>query len=776
MRWRIPNTKLKHPKIMLIGNILDKEVESTDVLESIDFSLDQSSMNMLFKGFSDSLYSNKIGSVVREITSNCFDSHVEAGVTKDVEIEFVTGTNSQRSIIFRDFGVGLSPERVKNIYSKYFSSTKRDTNNQIGGFGLGSKTPLSYSEMFTARTRVDGTEYVYLIHRGTGAPVIKLIDSAPTPYGNGTEIIIPIKDFTDECRFIAEIKSQLVYFDSVKVLGCSQIDNNYSIYRGKHFLYRTNCSESYVHIALGKVSYPIDYFQLGMDINQYKMPVALRFEVGDLSVTMNREALEYTDSVKDKIRTKMQECFAELTHMARIQSGVYDSLEEALKATISKGIKLDEGVFIPTGSCIDIQPPVYSKFAAFRRNPLVHAQVLNSVVLLDTCLDYSGTVVKAGRRRRWSGAVMSYNDWSEAILYGTNPVYRMTGSLATRKSRYIAHAESISPSKMILIIKPQDDEFIRSCYKSNYSDAEIEIIKKELLKMIIKKTKSYDRTEIDPIWLQEYLQKLRDQNPGVVKNAIKRDTTQVHTREMKIYGDTPPEVHFSIVERRVNELAAMKKIIVYARYSEIDKLERLAKILISGYDASLQEKVLLIKVSEESVKKIKDFAVHVDEFYIRHSSLISRIAVAWKASKLLNDLGIIQANNMLHLLPFEDLAKRLLLFVYGTFTYRAQHYKKLLDQIAGLYPDGEYRIFPSSNKKAMQCQRGLNAPIDVLRESLRINKILQRAPLLHHLGANKPERGEAYENQIIKYLEDSQVIFKSKKPCQELMPLEVEML
>jgi len=60
---------------MILTNY-DNEIEVSEQLdESLDFSIDQESLGVLFKGFSDTLYSNKIGSIVREIASNCFDSH-----------------------------------------------------------------------------------------------------------------------------------------------------------------------------------------------------------------------------------------------------------------------------------------------------------------------------------------------------------------------------------------------------------------------------------------------------------------------------------------------------------------------------------------------------------------------------------------------------------------------------------------------------------------------------------------------------------------------------
>ena len=70
-----------------------------------DMSLDENSKTMIFQILSKGIYSNPIGSVVREITSNCFDSHVEAGVDLPVRIRLSLDkmTNTQY-ISFIDYG------------------------------------------------------------------------------------------------------------------------------------------------------------------------------------------------------------------------------------------------------------------------------------------------------------------------------------------------------------------------------------------------------------------------------------------------------------------------------------------------------------------------------------------------------------------------------------------------------------------------------------------------------------------------------------------------
>ena len=117
-----------------------REIQRSKNFEEQQYGMDESQLPLLFKLLRTSMYSNKIGSIVREITSNCVDAHTEAGVLDTpVEIEYTPQdslTGKHDAITFRDFGPGIDPERMNNVFRKYLSSTKRDSNDQIGGFGL----------------------------------------------------------------------------------------------------------------------------------------------------------------------------------------------------------------------------------------------------------------------------------------------------------------------------------------------------------------------------------------------------------------------------------------------------------------------------------------------------------------------------------------------------------------------------------------------------------------------------------------------------------------
>lgn len=302
--------KIDQPKNLEL-NTIGEEMQSQQA------SIAQDSMPFLFEMLSRNLYSNPIGSIVREITSNCFDAHQEAHVEDAVVIS--KGEDDEGVYIaFKDVGIGMSPDRIKTVYMNYFSSTKRETNEQIGGFGLGSKTPLAYADYFYITTIHEGFKYYYILSRGEKAPTLDLLEDEMTTERNGTEIKIYIKTTQDESLFRAELKAQLCYFDNVYFHNWG-IDNHYKIYETDTFKYRSKdrFSEE-MHIVLGKVCYPINWKELKS--NAISIPVGVKFEIGELLVTPNREALRYTDEIKELVSRKVQLAFNECLKMYNEQN------------------------------------------------------------------------------------------------------------------------------------------------------------------------------------------------------------------------------------------------------------------------------------------------------------------------------------------------------------------------------------------------------------------------------------------------------------------------
>lgn len=299
---------------------------------STKMRLSENAQSMVFQLFTKNIYSNPIGTVVREITSNCFDSHVEAKINAPVLIKksFDNQTNTHY-ISFIDYGVGMSTDRVENIYGVYFESTKRVDNTQIGGFGIGGKTPLAYKRptghgqgeydnSFYVITIFDKMKYYYCIYEGQDSPVILLLHSEPTNEHNGTEVRIPILE-KDINTFAKEMVRQLYYFENIVFEGFEEtyssgtLSNEYQIIRGKNFLYRGTEYSSTMHVCLGRVAYPIDYNVLGLNSSDYYLPIALRLEVGDINVVASREQLDYNEHTIKVLKKKLEEAKQEIITM-----------------------------------------------------------------------------------------------------------------------------------------------------------------------------------------------------------------------------------------------------------------------------------------------------------------------------------------------------------------------------------------------------------------------------------------------------------------------------
>lgn len=121
--------------------ILEKQKESVvlqegeQTQESIGMSLDLDSAQILMQMLSKNLYSDAIGSTIRECASNALDSHRRAGIKEAIVVSFGYTTNNTYEFTVEDFGIGLDADDVKNIISKYGKSTKRNSANELGMMG-----------------------------------------------------------------------------------------------------------------------------------------------------------------------------------------------------------------------------------------------------------------------------------------------------------------------------------------------------------------------------------------------------------------------------------------------------------------------------------------------------------------------------------------------------------------------------------------------------------------------------------------------------------------
>lgn len=325
-----------------------KEVELYGEFKSHKAEIDAEDLSWILQILSTNLYSDPIGSLVREYSSNAWDANIEAGnKNKPIEVGIQTNKDSGSYWYVTDLGPGLSPERIDTVYRKFGKSTKRDSNEAIGMMGLGKFSGLSYTNEVYITTRVDGIEYQYLMHKSEGTPQIDLLVSTPTDKPNGTTIRINIKDWSDKRKFINSTQEQLAFFENVyfNIDEFSNYNSGIKITIGKTFTRSTLESRNYLRIKLGPVTYPIDYDALNAKYKVFeRIPLqglALNFNIGDLAITPNRESILYNKQTIQNIEAKLNEFIVELISIYDTQVLEYEEATEYLNALGGIYVKID---------------------------------------------------------------------------------------------------------------------------------------------------------------------------------------------------------------------------------------------------------------------------------------------------------------------------------------------------------------------------------------------------------------------------------------------------
>ena len=289
---------------------------------------DESNFNIavnpkMFRVLSDTMYQDKVGSITREISCNAADAHIGAG-TPDLPFEINVPNSIEPWFAVRDWGVGLSDQHIREIYSTYGESTKDQTNEMTGAFGLGSKTPFAYTDQFTLTSIHDGVKRVYVaVINDGGLPVINLMSEEPSIEHVGIEVLLPVekgdyhefeKAITTQLQFfkvkptLTNNMSRLEFKDLVTSDDISFQNDDVTMFNGRW----NNSGVRDLHIVQGGVGYPVDVSKLnGISDDIEKFARALdsagayiEVPIGTISVTANREGISYEqNTIKGIIAT-----------------------------------------------------------------------------------------------------------------------------------------------------------------------------------------------------------------------------------------------------------------------------------------------------------------------------------------------------------------------------------------------------------------------------------------------------------------------------------------
>lgn len=154
--------------------------------------IDPTNMGLAMQFFT-AVYSRPRDAVLRELAANGLDAQRAAGVDAPVQITLPTAENP--TVIVSDRGVGMSEKLMTEVYADYLESTKRQDPDDIGGYGVGGKTPAAVSNQYVVTSTRDGHEVSMLMAtQPDGTTGHKIISRRTTDEPSGTTVSIPLPD------------------------------------------------------------------------------------------------------------------------------------------------------------------------------------------------------------------------------------------------------------------------------------------------------------------------------------------------------------------------------------------------------------------------------------------------------------------------------------------------------------------------------------------------------------------------------------------------------
>ncbi len=335
------------------------EIHSRGLESSNQFTIAQTSK--MFKILSDSLYSDKVMAVIRELSTNAYDAHVAAGNKNPFKV--ILPTQAVPSFTVRDYGTGLSQQDMEELYTTYGASNKNDSNDFVGCLGLGSKSPFAYTKSFSTVSYYNGTKYSYIAAMDeNGVPSLNLFDISPTKEPNGLEISFAVKQ-CDFSEFTTKAKRIFHYFKMKPIIeggfGENLSDHSYSytnfVIDGKgwrigrlannndQYPSAYNNADSGIIAIMGNIAYPVDSSKIigeaekdtsndaiqkwnrsfkKVDVDNWKnlvkevlgsgLYLEINFDIGELEMDVSREGLQYTKNVLKVLRERTQDIYLQL--------------------------------------------------------------------------------------------------------------------------------------------------------------------------------------------------------------------------------------------------------------------------------------------------------------------------------------------------------------------------------------------------------------------------------------------------------------------------------
>jgi hypothetical protein len=269
----------------------------------------------MFHILSSGLYSDKVGAVLRELGCNAMDAHLMSGQPqRPFEVKLPTALDP--TFYIKDWGPGLDHTEVTELYTTYGMSTKQHSDDATGAFGLGSKSPFAYADMFSIVAVKDGVQRIYTAHKENNAPVISLQSEAPASpeWPHGVMVTLPVAP-ADAAEFRTKAIAVYRWFETLpRVLGLAtdELEHARAKFRFRGPGYALGLLDEPVrtaHVVMGNVAYPVEPTRIdkldALHVLLLRAGIHLWLPVGAVMPTPSRESLQYDKDGQAALRAAL---------------------------------------------------------------------------------------------------------------------------------------------------------------------------------------------------------------------------------------------------------------------------------------------------------------------------------------------------------------------------------------------------------------------------------------------------------------------------------------
>jgi len=274
--------------------------------ESAEFTISKNDEAHVLEILRDKLYSDKVSAVLREYGTNALDANPPG---RRIKVQLPSMTEPY--LLIRDFGAGLSQADVSTIYTQYGRSTKRDSNTAIGQLGLGCKSGFAYTSQFNVTSWHNGQKTIYnafIDESNKGR--MSVFWREPCGDETGVEIKIPVRT-QDISEFKTKALKVYAYFEPRPEINLNIPPMEYVMSENWWRIRKPDGPYSRIEpvAVMGSIAYPLQanlITDLKPELVQLlSLPIEIRFGIGELSISANRESLEYTPHTIENIKKRL---------------------------------------------------------------------------------------------------------------------------------------------------------------------------------------------------------------------------------------------------------------------------------------------------------------------------------------------------------------------------------------------------------------------------------------------------------------------------------------